>query len=153
MYKWITIKAFTLPQDAQMAKTFLESYEIEVQLQDELTTQVNNLYSNLIGGVKFQVKENQLNQAVELMKEGGYIQAGDLAEPEVELLDKKAYTDQSVCPFCKSKNIAERKEPNALTAFVFLLLSVFIPIFKRTLVCFDCNKRWKYVKIKNTPKS
>ena len=66
---WVTIHAFTYPQEAYLAQAKLESEGIEVHLQDEMTAQVHNFYSNAIGGVKLQVKEPQQEVAKEILKE------------------------------------------------------------------------------------
>jgi len=61
MNYWVTIKNYSLPHEAHLAKTYLENEGIEVFLKDELTTQIYNFYSNAIGGVKLQVRpENEL---------------------------------------------------------------------------------------------
>lgn len=73
MNNWITIISFTYPHEAHLAKTKLESEGIETIIQDELTAQVNNFYSNAIGGVKLLVKESDSNRAFEILKEGRII--------------------------------------------------------------------------------
>ena len=57
-----------------MAKGKLESEGIEVIIKDEFTAQVNNFYSNAIGGVKLLVKEADFDNARLLLIESGYIQ-------------------------------------------------------------------------------
>lgn len=69
----ITIITFTLPHQAHLAKGVLESAGIEVQIRDELTAQVNNFYSNAIGGVKLQVKDTDFEQAQQILIESGFI--------------------------------------------------------------------------------
>ena len=61
------------PQDAYLAKALLEAEGIEVFLQDELTTQVFNFYSNALGGVKMLVPSSDADKAIALLKEGGYL--------------------------------------------------------------------------------
>lgn len=41
-------------------------------MKDELIAQVNPFYSNAVGGVKLQVKESDLELALEILNEGGY---------------------------------------------------------------------------------
>jgi hypothetical protein len=71
---FVTIRVFTYPSEAIILKGRLESEEIECFLMDELTVQVNPLYSNAIGGVKLQVRENDVERANEILREGGYIE-------------------------------------------------------------------------------
>ncbi|MCD4730588.1 MAG: DUF2007 domain-containing protein [Bacteroidales bacterium] len=73
MDNWITIISFTYPHEAHMAKAKLESEGIETIIQDELTAQVNNFYSNAIGGVKLLVKESDARRANEILKESKVI--------------------------------------------------------------------------------
>ena len=73
METFITLKTFTYPSEAYILRGKLESEGIECFIKDELTIQSNPLYSNAIGGVKLQVKESDFNQAVEILKLGGYM--------------------------------------------------------------------------------
>lgn len=73
MENWTTVISFTYPQDAYLAKGKLESEGIEVILKDELTTQVNNFYSNAIGGVKLLIKETDVETATLILVEGGFL--------------------------------------------------------------------------------
>jgi hypothetical protein len=66
---WITIVSFTFPHEAYVITAKLESEGIRVNLKDELTTQVNNFYSNAIGGVKVQVSEDDYSKAREILIE------------------------------------------------------------------------------------
>lgn len=72
MSKWITIKTFTLPTDAAVLRTRLESEGIECFVTNEITAQVNLFLSNAVGGVQLQVKEEDWNDAMAILKEGGY---------------------------------------------------------------------------------
>ncbi len=73
MNDWITIISFTYPHEAHLAKGKLESEGIEVFIKDELTVQMNNFYSNAIGGVKLLVKESDYDNAHRILIESGYI--------------------------------------------------------------------------------
>jgi len=73
MENWITIISFTYPHEAHLAKGKLESEGVEVMIKDELTAQVNNFYSNAIGGVKLLVKESDFEYARQILIESGYI--------------------------------------------------------------------------------
>lgn len=73
MDNWITIISFTYPHEAYLAKGKLESEGIEVIIKDELTAQVNNFYSNAIGGVKLLVRDIDFNNANQILVESGYI--------------------------------------------------------------------------------
>ena len=73
MNNWITIISFTYPHEAHLAKAKLESEGIDVVIKDELTVQVNNFYSNAIGGVKLLVNVSDYEKAHQLLIGSGYI--------------------------------------------------------------------------------
>jgi len=64
---WVTIQTFTYPQEAYIVQGKLESEGIETFLQDEFTTQIFNFYSNAIGGVKLQVPEDCVEEAMKIL--------------------------------------------------------------------------------------
>jgi len=71
--KFITVLTVSYAHEVAIIQGRLESEGITCFVQDELTVQVNPFYSNAIGGVKLQVLSSDLNRAVEILKEGGYI--------------------------------------------------------------------------------
>ncbi len=73
MQDWITVISFTYPHEAHMAKAKLESEGIDVQITNELTTQVHNFYSNAIGGVEMLVRESDVEKAEIILIKSGYI--------------------------------------------------------------------------------
>ncbi len=75
--QYITVLTFTYPHDAYIIKGRLESEGIECFLKDELTVQVDNFYTNALGGVKLQVRESQHAQAMEILIEEGYLKEKD----------------------------------------------------------------------------
>ncbi len=68
MKNLITLTTFEYPFEAQVIKSKLESEDIYVFLKDELTIQIDNFLSNAIGGVKLQVFEKDVAQALKLLK-------------------------------------------------------------------------------------
>jgi hypothetical protein len=75
--QYITIRTFTYPQDAFIIKGRLEAEGIECFLKDELTVQVDNFYTNALGGVKLQVRESDRDRAEEILTEAGYLHEKD----------------------------------------------------------------------------
>ena len=73
MNNWKIILSFTYPHEVHIVKGRLESEGIPVQIKDELTAQVNNFYSNAIGGVKLLVQEKDYERALEILIETGQI--------------------------------------------------------------------------------
>ena len=74
---YVTIRTFIYPHDAYIIKGRLEAEGIEAFLKDEMTVQVDNFYSNALGGVKLQVKESDIDRATEILEEAGYLKEKD----------------------------------------------------------------------------
>lgn len=74
MENLITVITFTLAHDAHFAKGKLQSEGVEVFIKDELTAHVNHLYSGAIGGIKLQVRSQDVEAAHRILVESGYIQ-------------------------------------------------------------------------------
>lgn len=82
MQNLVTIRTFNSSIDSEMVRAYLESMGITCFLQDEF---VNRAYvANVNGGVKLQVPENELESALTLLKDGGYLTDADF-EPSAEL--------------------------------------------------------------------
>lgn len=67
MGTFITIKTFTHPYEAYPLKALMESEGISCFLKDEFTIMTQPLYSNMLGGVKLQVLEKDLEAANALL--------------------------------------------------------------------------------------
>lgn len=151
MNNWITLQTFTTPTEAYTAKAKLESCGINVFLKNEHTTQIVNLYSNAIGGVELQVEAGLAEEARSILIEGGYIQPETSKKktiPKVEKLNKELHTDKTKCPYCQSENIDTVVRPNIFVVLFYFLLGVIFPLFKTWEKCYDCQREWKYVKVK-----
>lgn len=123
---WTTILTFTYPHEAQVIKGRLESEGIEVLLKDELSAQINNFYSNAIGGVKLQVQEKDVERSTQLLKDAGYI--NEEKESEKGFLFR---FDASTSGFpVIGKWMVEMR---LLTITAIVLLLILIPIFVLTL--------------------
>lgn len=176
MNNWYTVITFDQPHEAHFARNLLEANGINSIIRDELTVQTCNLYSNTVGGVKLDVKEEDMDSAISILKEGGYIIEGsnniENEDPKVETIAFISKTDQSLCPYCKSDNIAVNKETNPLLIVLYLILVAGAPIayllnnFRIPVLivmvialflltktsahkkykCFDCNKNWRFKK-------
>ena len=140
MREWQVVFTATLPQDVYLAQSLLESEGIETLLQDELTAQVNNFYSNAIGGVKLLVRQGDFERSLALLEEGGYV----VERASVVKLEIVREFDKVHCPFCGSENIGKKKEANPAMVVLFFLFSVLLPIFKPDYLCWDCGKEWRH---------
>ena len=71
--KIITIYSFEHLSEAVVVRGRLESEGIPCMIQNELISQIAPFYSDTFGGVKLQVNERDAEQAIEILKEAGYI--------------------------------------------------------------------------------
>lgn len=86
MDNWTVIISFTYGYEAHIAKSKLESEEIEVLVRDELNAQVCEAGANAVGGVKLCVRESDVIRAIHSLKQGGYIK--DAVETESKLMNQ-----------------------------------------------------------------
>jgi len=116
MGDFVTVLTRPYPQELYVIKSRLESDGIECFLKDELTVQSNNFWSNAVGGVKLQVQEQDVKQAIELLKELGYIKEEQIySEDLLTRIDNKT----SSLPFLKALKVSHR-------VVVLLVISVTI---------------------------
>lgn len=142
---------FTYPHEAHLVKGYLESYGIEIILQDEFTSQLAIYYSSAIGGVKLLIRDSDYQQGIQLLKDGGYLTDEDCQkEDKIEIVLADKTTNKEICPFCSSDNIAINKKPGVFAAVVCALINLIFfigaifPFIKSSFKCFDCGKEWKY---------
>jgi hypothetical protein len=81
MNELITLRTFSLSTEYEMAKSYLESFEIECFGQDEI---INRDYVNANGGIKLRVRNEQAEEAIKILMEGGYLKVEDF-EPTAEM--------------------------------------------------------------------
>lgn len=142
------LAAFMNPHEAHIAKTYLFSEGIDSELRDELTVQVDNFYSNAIGGVKLLVKEEDLSRATEVLKTGGFISESGMKEKKIERLHLEKGYNKNVCPFCRSENISIKRVPTIWTVLVLFAIHAAFPILRKSYMCYDCGKEWKFIRKK-----
>ena len=75
MNELVTVRTFSKSIDFELAKSYLESCEIECFGRNEI---INRAYVDLVdGGIQLQVREEQVEEAVKLLFEKGYLKAED----------------------------------------------------------------------------
>jgi len=141
MEGWTEIISFTYPHEAHLAKALLEASGIDVIIKDEFTVQVNNFYSNAIGGVKIIVEEGKAEEALFLLEEAGHIEKNQPKEKEKIETFSEEY--KSTCPYCESTNIIRKSRAGYIYMLSILLLGFPFPFLKRRYYCYDCSKEWK----------
>nr|WP_294942690.1 DUF2007 domain-containing protein [uncultured Mucilaginibacter sp.] len=105
MDDFVTILTKRLPQDLWLIKGRLEAEGIHCFMKDELTVQSNNLWSNAVGGVKLQVPESEVDEALSILRDLGYIEEqGLLGDDLLTKIDKAT----STLPILRHFNILNR---------------------------------------------
>ena len=69
----VTIYSFSNPSEAAIVRGRLESEGISCMIQNELLSQVVPFFSNARGNIRLQVFERDAENAVEILKEAGYV--------------------------------------------------------------------------------
>ena len=82
-----TLRSFNNAVEYEMAKSYLESFGIECYGRDE---HINWAYlGNVDGGIKLDVSDEQAEEAIKLLLEGGYLKPEDFEpSPELKFVDK-----------------------------------------------------------------
>lgn len=128
----ITLRTYENPIDLHIVKARLESEGITCFVFDEHIVSVNPLYNITVGGIKLKVRENELEKAIEILK--------DIDSTPIS-------TDQDLpltCPNCSSANIESgHRSLNGIKAmlsgilsFLFLLFPIYV---KRSYHCRACD--------------
>lgn len=131
----ITFKTFDNSIDAHILKIKLESEGITCFLFDENIVSVNPLYSNLVGGIKLKINEEDLSHARNIVLE---LEETPLTTEDNEII---------ACPKCQSTKIESgyksmRSIGAVLSAIVSFLLLIF-PIYRKTVYkCLECGEEF-----------
>jgi len=135
-----TIKVFEYPHEAQIIKNKLENEGIYVFLKDELTIQTDNFLSHAIGGVKLQVKSEDIEKAkkiVDLFKKDYNTEIKEIVLSQNETVKN--------CPNCNSTDIRVSKEVRGIVGVLLLFFGLPLPIYKKEYHCFDCYQDFKVI--------
>jgi len=138
----VTIATFSFPAEAYVAKSKLDSEGVWSFVADAEVVGMNWLYSNAVGGVKVQVKEEDEHRALQILNRK--------AEPmELDTGASAEAAEEEKCPECGSSNIRYER-----FAMRWLFLSWFavgfpLPFMKRKWRCRSCGLTWKASKSKN----
>jgi hypothetical protein len=128
----LTIRQFRDLPEALFAKGSLESAGIECALLDDNMVRLDWFISNLLGGVKLQVKPEDAAVAEEI-----------LSQPIPENFDVAgigAY-QQPRCPKCQSLHVNFQEVAPA--AYLSAAISVPFPFHRRAWRCHACDAEWE----------
>jgi hypothetical protein len=128
-----TLRKFRDLPEALLAKGCLESAGIESCLVDDNVVRLDWFWSNLMGGIKLQVR-----------KEDSEAAASILDQPIPEGFDVAGVGEyrQPHCPKCQSLDVTFQ-ELDRPVAFVSAYLNVPIPWRRRAWRCHSCHVEWE----------
>lgn len=133
----VTIAKFRDLPEALLAKGKVESAGIECFLQDDNMVRMDWLYSNMIGGMRLQVRPEDVAAAQEVLES---------PPPETIAQDDSGEVfDQPRCPRCHSLQISEIGLNRALTFGSWLLLGFPLRVRHIHWECDACGARWEEV--------
>ena len=133
--KMITIKTFIDPIEANIIKGRLESEGIPTLLLDENTVNTYWLYAQAIGGIRLQVKEEDVVHALSILEED---------KAKMYLINKEEVDKSSpYCPNCLSNNIRINKYSKSAFGFSWLLMGFPLLLPDKKFYCFNCGNQWK----------
>ena len=129
----VSIRRFRDLPEALLAKGSLESSGIECFLTDDNMVRMDWFISNLLGGVKLLVNEEDAVAATAI-----------LDEPTPELLDVEGVGEyqQPRCPECQSFDV-NFEQLNQKVAYTSAWLGVPIPLHTKEWTCRSCGHRWQ----------
>jgi|TARA_B110000879_G_scaffold187751_1_gene249900 hypothetical protein len=89
--------------------------------------------SNTIGGVKLEVKENEVEQAMQIKRDSNDLSIN--------------YSESKLkCQHYGSGNIAGKKFNGKLSPVLWAVIGIPITIFSSKYHCYDCHKDYKFKK-------
>ena len=121
MSELVTIWSFSYQHQMLTVRAQMEAEGIETFTGDELTIQIDPLYSNAIGGIKLMVHEQDVPRATEILAESGYVKKD---ERKTEQLLQKLLRYIDDLPFFRNLNSEQRFF--AITAITVILLAFII---------------------------
>jgi hypothetical protein len=138
----VTIRKFRDLPEALFAKGSLESAGIECAMLDDNMVRLDWFISNLLGGVKLQVRAEDASIAEEI-----------LSQPIPENFDVTGIGEyeQPRCPKCQSLDVNFQEVTPA--AYVSAYINVPIPFHRRAWRCHSCDAEWEDDGVDATPES
>lgn len=129
----VTVQQYRDLAEAQVAKGVLDSAGIPCYLRDENAVRLEWVWSNLLGGVRLQVNEQDREAAQEVLAQ---------PIPEQIQVDGEIPYDQPRCPRCGSLDI-HYQAIHERAGLASIILFVPIPIPKRAWICEECGAQWR----------
>jgi hypothetical protein len=129
----VTIRKFRDLPEALLAKGSLESAGIECYLVDDNMVRMDWFISNLLGGVKLQVRPEDIEEATAIL---------DMPIPEAIEVEGSGTYHQPHCPSCGSLDVSF-EELNKPAAYVTAWAGLPIPLHRKAWRCDTCHREWE----------
>ena len=129
----VTIRRFRDLPEALLAKGSLESAGIECQLVDDNMVRMDWFISNLLGGVKLEVRPEDVEAANEILS---------LPIPDALEIEGADTYEQPRCPNCGSLEVTF-EELNKPVAYVSAWVGLPLPVHRPAWRCHACNRQWE----------
>jgi hypothetical protein len=130
----VALRQFRDLPGALLAKGFLESAGVESFLIDETTIRMDWLWSNLLGGVKLCVNQEDADAAAQILSQ---------EIPEKFSVDGAEDFEQPRCPQCKSLDISFEDSDKRVAYAGMLFVGFPIPLQRRRWRCQSCGYIWQ----------
>jgi len=119
--------------EASVAQSILDSAGVESFLADDNLVRMDWFYSNLVGGIKIFVREEDAEAATKLLDQG---------VPEKFELENQSEYEQPRCPNCRSFDVSlDGLDKRASYAAMFVSLP--ISITRKGWNCHSCGHTWE----------
>ena len=120
--KMVTVKTFENYFSANILLTRLQDCGIVCFLKDEFTVTIDPILSNAIGGIKLQVREDQLTETMSILKS----------------IDEEM-RKTAVCPRCKKESLDYISKPSAGNIFTAIFTWLFSSYAVAPLQVYHCS--------------
>jgi len=132
----VTVARFTTGLEAHILRGRLEAEGIPAFIADEHLINTYSLISNALGGVRVQVPQLFVENALKI-----------LADIEQATRDDNASANKNqeamCCPFCQSKAVKQAKGTWKIAFAVFYVFHLPLPFSNKKYYCESCGKTWK----------
>jgi hypothetical protein len=131
--KTVTLRKFRDLPEALLAKGCIESAGIHAYLVDDNMVRMDWFISNLLGGIKLQVRAEDAEEAEEI-----------LSQPIPEIVDFEGVGEyeQPKCPKCQSLDVTYC-ELNKMLSYGSAYVGLPIPVTKKAWTCHGCGNEWE----------
>lgn len=130
--KWVVIKSYSYPYEAQIAKARLTSVGIPAMIENEHTINMNWLYSNALGGVKVAVTHDHMEDAKFLLEH-------DFSQDVDEEFDQS----RKLCPKCNSALIEPFTQGKRSAFLLFAIIGFPLNKYVHGYRCQQCKTFFK----------